>query len=153
MQRGHGDGLPDETGHTDWQPEKNLMINKKAMIREWARIHPLVNMDGDNEANDEYRCPTCNQKDFRSADERDQHVETCPRRHTHKVSAGLRKKVKLARLEKALKLRNTAKINGKKVPRKLNSKYTEGQKDRKTEDEKEISHRQRLMCESYLAAW
>eukprot|EP01046_Picozoa_sp_COSAG06_P028714 COSAG06_NODE_2608_length_6585_cov_12.024514_1_plen_266_part_00 len=119
----YGDGLPDETGHADWQPERNLMINKHAMIRSWASMHPQVDMKGDNEANDEYRCPTCNQMDFRTATARDRHTETCPRRHTHTVSRGLRKKVKLARLEKALKLKNTSKINGKKVPHKLSSKY------------------------------
>ena len=123
VQRGHGDGLPDETGHADWQPERNLMINKHAMIRSWTSMHPQVDMKGDNEANDEYRCPTCNQKDFRTAAARDRHTETCPRRHTHTVSRGLKKKVKLARLEKALKLKNTSKINGKKVPHKLSSKY------------------------------
>ena len=80
-------------------------------------------MKDDNEANHEYRCPNCNQLDFRSEEARDRHLELCPKRHTHKVSTGLRKKVREKRLEKALQLRHKSVINGKKVPRKLSVKY------------------------------
>ena len=122
-QKGHGSGLPDESGQQDWQPESNLMLDKRNMINAWFRIHPHVDKKGDNDGNNEYRCPHCNRLDFRSEANRDAHASQCDRRETHRVSKQLVKKVRLARLEKVIARKQSVVIAKKRVPRKLKVKY------------------------------
>ena len=73
---GAGNGLHDPDGRQDWQPEENLMQGRERIIRTWTEEHPEVDMKGDNEKADEFRCARCNRLDFSSALERDTHAHT-----------------------------------------------------------------------------
>ena len=52
-------------------------------------IHPHVDKKGDNDGNNEYRCPHCNRLDFRSEAKRDAHAAQCDRRETRMLRYGI----------------------------------------------------------------
>ena len=99
------------------------LFSINAMTSAWFKMHSHVDKTGDNAANHEYRCPHCNRLDFRTEQQCEDHVESCDRRETHKVSRQLVRKVRLARQEEALSKKQRIKIGKKTVPRKLKVKY------------------------------
>ena len=99
------------------------MRGKRKMIDNWSKANPQVDMNGDNNAEGEFRCARCNSLSNKTQATLLLHEANCPCRHKKTVSKTLQKKVGERRTLDRLKSTNEVTIAEKQAPQKLHVKY------------------------------